>query len=312
MTNDYIAPFVAVTRTLKTLIERDVLASAVGDESVQVSFEVPDKEFVSSLPEVPVLNIYLYSLQENLERRYGEAFPVMAVSEDRSQKTIGRQPRLVDLNYMISAWSMGLQERALVEQYLLSRVVQGLGRHQTMPIELLQEQSYDPGPSGVVMKMLLDQDSKRTQGEFWNALGAHPKPVLNLELTVPVPVHTPVTAPVVANLQTRIGNMDHLPDDWDTGPEHNLAVSGFISAPFDFAPDDITIHARSVGSPERWAITPANDGFYFFPDLPDGEYLLWAEHAPTDTATGKQVLEVQRDDNGQRIPASVDITFPTH
>lgn len=305
--SDYIAPFEVVTRTLKKLIEQDVLVNYPGDEQVQVSFDVPDKNFVNSLPEQPVLNLYLYSFQENLERRHGEAFQVTAATANT--KTLGRVPRLVDLNYMVSAWSRSQQEKALVEQYLLSRVVQGLGKYTMMPPDMLLEMGYNPGPSGVMMKMLLDQDSKRSQGEFWTALGGHPKPVLNLELTVPVDVHAPLVTPVIENLDTKIERIEPPKDEWDKGIRQ-MSISGRVILTGGGNYQSVAVHVRSFNSGERWETAPDSQGQYVFEEMSQGEYLIWAVNTDTGVKSAMEEIELSRNDQGQLEPVVLDLTLP--
>jgi len=302
MTFSAAAPFVAVTEALRTLI-RDKALIHDSDAAFEVSFNAPDKAYISELQSPGVINLYMYSFQENLERRHAETFPV--VSHDGDNKVIGRKPRLVDVNYMISAWSRGASDNALVEQHLLSRVIQGIGRYDMLPPELIDE-GYQPGPSGVSMKLMLDQDSKRTQGEFWSALGVAPKPVLNLELTVPIDVFAPVGVPVVTDIDRQLGRLEVPRDQWQQQPdEPNPALAGQIerNGPVPFS--HLTVNARVFGTSDIWTTNPDLSGHWQFDTLPEGGYVVWVENTNTGTPTQQQEVQISKNDDGEFNPATV-------
>ncbi|MDE1462120.1 Pvc16 family protein [Spartinivicinus poritis] len=303
---DYIAPFVAVSRALKKLIEEEVLAG--GDET-DISFEVPDNDFISNLPEKPVINIYLYSMQENLERRYAESFPVTAREDNHKKASQRRQPRLVDLNYMISVWHKGITNKAIIEQYLLSRIVQGIGRFFMMPVDQLIAEGYNPGSQGVSMKILLDKDGKRSQGEFWNALGAPPKPVINLEMAVPVTVNEPLVTPVILNFETYLGDTEKDPDQFEEGPYHIVAIHGTVKNPDGYKAENIQVNVTTADKKQQWQQVIAPDGFYYFINLPVGEYAIWAEHTADGDRTGKQLVDIVKDGQGNTVPVEVNLSF---
>ncbi len=296
------APFVAVTEALRKLIQQNALVNP-GDAEFDVTFNAPDKAYISELQSPGVINMYMYSFQENLERRHAETFPVVA--RDGDSKIIGRNARLVDVNYMISAWSRGASDNALVEQHLLSRVIQGIGRYDILPPELIDE-GYNPGPAGVTMKLMLDQDSKRTQGEFWGALGVAPKPVLNLELTVPIDVFAPVAVTVVSAIDTKMGRLETPRDQWQQDSVQSAALAGSISRTSPLPYSALVIHARVFGSSNVWSTRPDLAGNYRFDELPEGGYVVWVENTDSSTVTGQQEVQVKRRESGEFIPGFAD------
>lgn len=304
----YIAPFVAVSRALKKLIEQEVLAGNSSNEA-DISFDVPDSDFVSHLPEKPVINIYLYNMQENLERRYGESFPVMARDENHKKASQQRQPRLVDLNYMISVWHKGDNNKSIIEQYFLSRIVQGIGRFFMMPMDMFEGEDFNPGAQGVSMKILLDKDGKRSQGEFWNALGAPPKPVINLEVAVPVSVNEPLVSPVVLEFKTYFGDREHTSTKFEKGPAQVVTVYGRVKDFGNYKTKNIKVHIATVDQQQTWQASIVVDGFYYFINLLAGEYTIWAEHTVDGDRTGKQLVDIKKDDQGDLIPVEVDLSF---
>ena len=315
--NDYIAPIETVSRTLKKLIERDVLLDFPDDEpapekNVGVSFDVPDKQFASTLPDEPLINVYLFSFQENLERRYAESFAVMNESVTDPIKSLARAPRLVDLNYMISAWTRSETEKALMEQHLLSRVIQGLGKYSMLPVELMAELDYDPGPGGVAMRMLLDQDSKRSQGEFWSSLGVYPKPLLNMQLTVPIDVHAALEVPAIRSLNTRMDAIAPPEDPWSLVREA-LAISGQIildEANTSTSFQSVVVYLRSFSTGERWQASVDFDGRYGFSDLLPGEYLIWAVDEASDKSSPKDDVVLVRDHLGNPVQVVKELSIP--
>ncbi|MGY0216299.1 DUF4255 domain-containing protein [Endozoicomonadaceae bacterium StTr2] len=302
-------PFEAVSLTLKDLVERDVLLGDSDKSGVKISLEVPDKEFVSTLPAEPVINMYLYSLQDNLERRSADSFSLGARSGNSAP--MSRLPRLVNLNYMISCWSRGPEDNALVEQLLLSRIVQGLGKHHSIPPDMLNTYGYQPGPAGVTVKILLDQDNKRTQGEFWNALGAHPKPVISLELTVPVDVHGQVTTPVIKELKHRFKKIPPPGDSRQvTDKPPALIISGnVIGGSIDYSTVTVNLQSTDSGNPVSYRETrPTDNGFYAFQNIGPGTYVIWAENGQGGLPNFQSVL-VGSDSGGNPIPVTRHLTL---
>src|SRR6266852_6589166 len=116
-----------VDESLRTLVRRDVLNGA----NVDISFEAPSKEW-STRRSGPALNLYLYDIHEDLQRR-GVQFE--EIRNERGLVVERRPPpRKFKLSYLITAWT----QRPEDEHRLLSAVLSCFLGFDAIPEELLQ------------------------------------------------------------------------------------------------------------------------------------------------------------------------------
>src|SRR3979490_57261 len=120
-----------VEESLRALVKRDALNGSKAD----VAFDAPNKEW-SSRRNTPTVDLYLYDIREDLERREvmwedirGEARDPGVVTERRPP------PRRFKLSYLVTAWT----QRPEDEHRLLSSLLACFLRHPTLP---------PPGPRG--------------------------------------------------------------------------------------------------------------------------------------------------------------------
>ncbi|MET4696710.1 DUF4255 domain-containing protein [Endozoicomonas lisbonensis] len=300
----YIAPFEATSRALKALIRRDALNQENHGDQIEIRFDVPDQDFINSLPEFPVVNVYLTSFSENTTRRQSEPFQLKSTDKPAGRGTIVRRPKYIDLFYMVSVWSRSQEERALTEQYLLSRLLQSLGKHEVVPEELMIAENY---LYGVTMLQMLSDDDRRSQGEFWNALGSAPRPALNLQLTVPVPVHEPEDTPIVLDINRHLRDYDTLMHDETPPTPQTKALAGQVALNgLDYQNFSVQAVRTSDLSIEQRTLNPI--GLYAFNVLEPGEYMIRLMNNTTGSAIQTGYATVQRNSEGEFETQEVDFS----
>ncbi|MDP8969063.1 MAG: DUF4255 domain-containing protein [Actinomycetota bacterium] len=162
-----------VDESLQTLIRRDV----TNGSNVELSFEAPTKEW-SAKRQGPTLNLYLYDIREDLERRrvqYEE------VRDERGFVVDRRQPaRRFKLEYLITAWT----QRPEDEHRLLSAVLSAFAVSDALPADVLQGSLAQAGEP-IRATIALPLGPNRSLADVWNALGGELKPSLDLIITAP-------------------------------------------------------------------------------------------------------------------------------
>lgn len=163
-----------VDEALRALVTRDVLNGS----GVDVSFEAPNTEWAARLAG-PALNLYLYDIREDLDRRQIQH---EEVRDDAGRVTARRPPpRRFKLSYLVSAWT----QRAEDEHRLLSGVLACFLRFDALPPELLAG-SLDGTEHPVRVTIALPLPPDRSLSDTWTALGGELKPSLDLIVTTPV------------------------------------------------------------------------------------------------------------------------------
>jgi len=165
-----------VDESLRALVKRDALNGTRAD----IAFDAPTKEW-SSRRNTPTVDLYLYDIREDVERR-----EVMweDVKDDKGRVTERRPPpRRFKLSYLVTAWT----QRPEDEHRLLSAVLSCFLRNEIIPRELaagaLASQKF---PS--YLTIALPPSSDRSISDVWSALGGELKPSLDLVVTAPVDV----------------------------------------------------------------------------------------------------------------------------
>lgn len=175
---------------LDSSIEKMLLAElekeGFGDQ-VSVSFDIPDSEFPPSSVSLPAVNVFLYDIRENLERRTSDRL-VSSQINNSIKGQLHRAPVWVTFSFLVTAWpSSGTQQPAQNEHMLLGAVMKGLLRHATLPADVLTGslKDMDPRPSCLTLQPNLLQ----SPGEFWQAMGGKPRPSINFSVSMCVDVH---------------------------------------------------------------------------------------------------------------------------
>src|SRR5688572_8245647 len=114
-----------VDESLRELVRRDVLNGA----KVEVAFDAPTREW-SARQNSPALNLYLYDIREDLDRRQTQYEEL----RDDDGFVIDRRfpPRRFKLSYMITAWT----QRPEDEHRLLSAVITCFLQFDALPPEV--------------------------------------------------------------------------------------------------------------------------------------------------------------------------------
>ena len=158
-----------VDRALKTLIERDALEGS----GVDVSFEAPSKTWAARR-NGPTVNVYLYDIREDVERRPGGYEEIRRNVEGRDVVVDRRMPpRMFALSYLVSAWT----QRPEDEHRLLGALLGCLLRNPVLP-------SSSEGPLRMTVGVSAAKD--RSSADTWGALGGELKPSLDVVVTAPV------------------------------------------------------------------------------------------------------------------------------
>lgn len=306
----YTAPIEAISLALKAMIEKEVVLIAPDDNpSVDINFDIPNAEFVSNLGSKPVINLYLYRLQEQLQTRYSEDFYKLANASNCKHR-LARRPKFVELFYAITIWMRPHKQATLTEHNLMSRLIQGIGQYEVMPQLFIKPTGFIAAPYSIPL-LLFGEDPQRSQSEFWSALGSTPKPVVPLSITVPVNIHDPIETPFV----DRISRAFRAPGSDDSENKASEVVFfGNVSDASGKPANGVMVHITGIApvNMEQQAQTTAR-GCYRFYDVKAGEYWYWIEDNSDPNQpkkTDKQRIHFEEDVNGQVEP--IELNIQTH
>jgi hypothetical protein len=162
-----------VDDSLRQLVLRD----AVNGSGVEISFEAPTREWAAKR-NAPTVNIYLYDVREDLERR---EIVYENVRDDDGRVTERRPPpRRFKLSYLVTVWT----QRPEDEHRLLSTLLACFLTHESLPADVLPP-SLAESPYAVLVTVGLPPPKDRSLADVWSALGGELKPSLDLVLTTP-------------------------------------------------------------------------------------------------------------------------------
>jgi hypothetical protein len=246
--------------------------------NAEVSFISPARTYA---PAKTTLNLFLHDVRENLRLRDPE--PI--VERNAAGQLVRRPPPLrLDCEYLVTAWPNKTDETAVREGHtLLGLAHKWLSRFATIPQPLLTgalaNQAYPP-PA-----VTARTDGKQAIGEFWNALGAPPRPGFSLVVTVAVDPDLPVNLgpPVTAKeLRTRDVAMP--------ASEALFQIGGIVrdNAGIPAGGATVTLGGVSIAIAARTATTDAA-GRYSFGFLAAGTYDLTAQGTGGAAAPASQV-----------------------
>jgi hypothetical protein len=158
-------------------LRRLVLRDAVNGSGVELSFDAPTREWASRR-NTPTINIYLYDIREDLERREIE---YEEIRDENGRVTERRQPpRRFTLSYLVTVWT----QRPEDEHRLLASLLACFLRSDRLPQDVLSE-ALAAQPYSIRTTVALPPPKDRALADLWSALGGELKPSLDLVLTVP-------------------------------------------------------------------------------------------------------------------------------
>ncbi|HEY2668504.1 MAG TPA: DUF4255 domain-containing protein [Actinomycetota bacterium] len=182
-----------VDESLQAVVRRDVLDGA----NVEISFEAPTRDWAVRR-NAPTLNLYLYEIREDLQRREVQ----FEERRDASGFVVDRRPpaRKFKLSYLITAWT----QRPEDEHRLLSAVLSCFIAFDALPAEVLQGELAEQ-QEPIRTTIALPRPPDRPVSDVWTALGGELKPSLDLIVTAPLETgrRRPVGPPVLE--EPRIG-----------------------------------------------------------------------------------------------------------
>ncbi len=176
-----------VDESLRALVKRD----ALNGTRVDIAFDAPTKDW-SARQNAPSVNLYLYDIREDLQRR--------EVGWERRRDESGRvtdhrlPPRRYRLSYLVTAWT----QRPEDEHRLLSALLSAFLRYPVIPAEVAAGTLAD-SELPVYMTVALPPSDDRSIADVWSALGGELKPSLDLVVTAPMDVerHIDAAPPVI-------------------------------------------------------------------------------------------------------------------
>jgi len=183
-----------VDEVLRGLLTEVATAAGAGE----VVFDAPTREWAARRTG-PMLNAYLYEIQEDVSRRERGA---VSIRDEAGRVTARRQPpRWFRLTYLVTAWTTRPED----EHRLLSAVLRELLPRETLPLNdaLRALRATIPLTVGV------PPEQSRSIADIWSALGGELKPSLDVTAVVPFPVSPdypvgpPVTEPLIPQLVVR-------------------------------------------------------------------------------------------------------------
>jgi hypothetical protein len=163
-----------VDESLRTLVRRE----ALNGSDVDVAFDAPTRDWAARR-NAPTLDLYLYDIREDLQRREVMWEPV----RDETGRVTERRPpaRHYKLSYLVTAWT----QRPEDEHRLLSAVLSCFVRHPMIPADALAGVLAVP-PLPVYTTIALPPPPDRSISDVWSALGGELKPSLDLVVVAPL------------------------------------------------------------------------------------------------------------------------------
>jgi hypothetical protein len=187
---------------LAALLRREL--ARIGFPGVAVAFEAPDRAWAATITQ-PTLNLFLYDLRENGQRRRSQ----WERGEAAGRRTETRPPLWLDASYTLTAWSRAVED----EHRLLSQAIAALHTHAEVPADVL--------PTGLA-RLIEQTGPLRTRvgdpeldasADFWTAVGGPFKVSFHYIVTVPFPSGAVLhRGPPVRSPQLRIRDRFRTPD----------------------------------------------------------------------------------------------------
>lgn len=217
-----------VDDSIRALLEAEIVRGA----NIDIAFDLPNQEWASKR-QGPALNVYLYDVREDLERRQVQFEPQYDAGGMVTARTT--PPRRFKLAYLVTAWAQRPQD----EHRLLSAVLDTFVATDEFPAQHLQGRVAGVGPIKVTIALPLPPG--RSLSDTWSALGGGLRPTLDLVVTVPLGARTDphVGPPVLEGPTIAVIGPDGTP----------VAPMGRFARPASDEPDAVRPPAASASEP---------------------------------------------------------------
>ena len=161
---------------LRTLLQREL--TGTGFDGIAVAFEAPDREWAATVTQ-PTLNLFLYDLRENRERRKAGWD-----GSSNGEATIETRPPLwLDASYTLSAFSRAVED----EHRLLSQALTALSSYPELPDEILPAPLAGLRQQFGALKARAGDPRHDATPDFWHAVGGAYKLSFHYIVTLPFP-----------------------------------------------------------------------------------------------------------------------------
>jgi hypothetical protein len=277
-------------------IDRE-LPRSIHPTPITVSFATPPLQLPTDSLKPPVINFFLYSLQQNLGLRRND--PII----ERQNNSVRRAPPpvLMDASYLITVWTDDKSDSATADEHrIFAGLLQVLMANSTLPAQDLGESMKNVSPpTCVVGSGLLQMPS-----QAWQALGGQQKLSTTFTVTFEMPVIQPEEAAIVKERRIESGLLKQ-GDLIEKEMTRSLpAICGTVldreGKPVPALP---VLMRDGTGTVIRRTMTRA-DGTYYFLDLPTGDYEVSASLLGAET---RRPGAVTRNDQGDIETAIVDL-----
>ncbi|WP_079053845.1 DUF4255 domain-containing protein [Streptomyces graminilatus] len=191
-----------VDEALRGLLAEEIL----GETGAEVVFEAPTREWVARRSGAPAVNVFLYDVREDLDRRQAG----LRDEVDDQGRTVRRSepPRWYSLSYLVTAWTQRPQD----EHRLLSLLLAGLVGAGSLAPERLTGSLAELNLA-VPLVVAHPPAGHRALADVWSALGGELKPSLDLVVAAPlVPLTRPVGPLVTDGMEVHILDRSGGPD----------------------------------------------------------------------------------------------------
>ena len=244
---------------------------------VDISFEMPTREWSTPVTR-PTVNLYLYDIRENLERRE-MYWQQEQDSRRRGRVNLKRRPVRVNLSYMVTCWTSAIED----QHRLLWVVLETFFRYSPLPQEvlrgMLQELSHP------VRTLVAQPDGVfRNISEFWGALENQLRPTISLQVTLDLDLNLLLSRPQVLAKVLKFSRLDSATEQgeqgWEMAP---LQVGGIIHDQADQPVGGAAVRLIGMidGQPQQVGATVETqaNGRYILDHVPVGTYTLVVEAA---------------------------------
>jgi Pvc16 N-terminal domain len=170
--------------TLKELLVKKM---PIDLATIDIKFEMPDKDWETKLPARPTINLYLYDIRENHELRSNERF----LARNGPTGTETNAPIRIDFAYLITAWTKEIAD----EHRLLGNLLKTLLRYPVLPADVLKGEMTT---QSLPLRGWVAQPERTPNAwDFWGAIDGRVKASLSYMVTVAVQPSTPIEVRLV-------------------------------------------------------------------------------------------------------------------